>query len=261
MEKILTAGQFILTIKEAPVKENAKAIADTVLQAFDEKNKMLPYMERLEKILPGIAGLVCKEMSYEEIYGIVERLVEQRVSMDKSHIEEKTGYFYRVAKQRLLEAIAELMRLFGMEYPDPPHFICCLGIYNPFPRSVLRKEYALHFAVSDEVFLRASLHEINHMILFDKWNNMHGCCDYREPDFPDPLWFLEELAIAPTLNDSRIQKVLPIRHRAYASLEKTMAGGIPLTDHIQQIYEKSDTIECFLEDAYLLLSKYSKDAT
>lgn len=36
MEKILTAGQFILTIKEAPVKENAKAIADTVLQAFDE---------------------------------------------------------------------------------------------------------------------------------------------------------------------------------------------------------------------------------
>lgn len=256
MEKILTAEQFVLTIKEAPVKENAKAIADTVLQAFDENNTMLPYMERLEKILPGIAGLVCKEMSYEEIYGIVERLVEQQVWKDKSHIEEKTDYFYGIAKQRLTEAIAELMRLFGMEYPELPHFICCLGIYNPFPRSVLGKEYGLHFDVSDEVFLRASLHEINHMILFDKWNSMHDCHDRREPEFPDPLWFLEELAIAPTLNDSCIQKILPIRHRAYASLEETVAWGIPLTDRVQQIYDKSDTIECFLEDAYLLLTKY-----
>lgn len=256
--KILNAEQFVLIIKEAPVAENAKAIADTVLQAFDADNKMLPYMERLEKILPGIEGLVQKEMPYEEIYGIAKRLIAQRVSMEESRIAEKVDHFYKVAQQRLSEAIAELMRLFETTYPALPYFTCCLGIYNPFPRSVLSKEYALHFDVTDEVFLRASLHEINHMLLFDKWKRMHGGCDCREPEFPDTLWFLEELAIAPTLNDSRMQKILPIKHRAYASLEETMVEGAPLTEHIQRIYEGSETIECFLEDAYSFLQACRK---
>ncbi len=34
---------------------------------------------------------------------------------------------------------------------------------------------------------------------------MFGYETHKEPDFPDILWFLEELKIELTLNDSRIQ--------------------------------------------------------
>ena len=83
---------------------------------------------------------------------------------------------------------------------------------------MLKKEYCLHYDISDTVFLRASLHEINHMALFDKWCSMQKIQLENEPEYPDILWYLEELAVAPTLNDPRIQRIVPVPHSPYQSM-------------------------------------------
>ncbi len=150
--------------------------------------------------------------------------------------------------------------MFQLHYSAPQRFTCWLGLYNPFPRSVLKKEYCLHYDVSDAVFLRASLHEINHMILYDKWCATHGGERHREPEFPDTLWYLEELAVVPTLNDQRIQKIVLVRHSAYQSLEETLVDGIPLPEQIEKIYGQGEDIPVFLQKAYdfLVKSGFSK---
>lgn len=240
----------IVEINTASYKENTAAVTETLMTAFDKTNKTLPFMERTEKILPGISGRVNEKMTYEEIYFIVEDMILKKLEIDKNYIENTVIRFRDLAKKILFEAVEKMIEMFSAEYAALPVFKCRLGVYNPFPRSVLKKEYFLHYDISDEVFLRASLHEINHMILFDKWKSMHGCDNLREPEFPDVLWFLEELAIEPTLNDGCMQKIVPIKHKAYDSLKKTEINGVSLTSHIQRIYDGKKNMEDFLDAAY-----------
>lgn len=240
----------IVEISTASYKENTAAVTETLMIAFNKANKTLPFMERTEKILPGISRRVNEKMTYEEIYFIVEDMILKQLEIDKKYIENTIVNFRNLAKKSLFDAVKKMIEMFSAEYPSLPVFKCRLGVYNPFPRSVLKKEYFLHYDISDEVFLRASLHEINHMILFDKWKSMHGYDGLQEPEFPDALWFLEELAIEPTLNDDCMQKIVPINHKAYDSLKKTEIDGVSLTSHIQRIYNGKKNIEDFLDTAY-----------
>lgn len=207
-------------------------------------------MERTEKILPGIKSAVNEKMCFEEVYSVVEKMISEQLKRDEKQIEEKAGHFYDCAQSLLLKAVQEMIEMFSLEYDKPPFFKCFLGVYNPFPREVLKKEYFLHYNISDDVFMRASLHEINHMIFFDKWKSMHGYSGAGEPIFPETLWFLEELVIEPTLNDERIQRLVPIKHSAYDSFKKTEIEGMSLTQHIQNIYDGRKNIEDFIDRAY-----------
>lgn len=247
-------NNFLIEIETAFFKDNAKTVTETLLVALRKTNTTLPFMERTEKILPGISDMVSEQMSYEEIYTIVEDMILKRLKTDKEYIKEKTDHFYMQAQGVLSTAIEKMIEIFSVEYSVSPIFKCFLGVNNPFPRSVMNKEYFLHNDISDEMFLKASLHEINHMILFDKWKSMHGYNSNGEPEFPSVLWYLEELAIEPTLNDRCIQEIIPIRHSAYDSLKKVQIDGISLTEHIQRIYEQGKNIEVFLDTAYDFLS-------
>ncbi len=84
---------------------------------------------------------------------------------------------------------------------------------------------------------------------------MFGYETHKEPDFPDILWFLEELKIELTLNDSRIQNIVPIKHNAYDLFKKTLIDLIPLTSFIQNLYDNSKNIEDFIDTAYCFLRK------
>ncbi len=244
---------FKIEIKVSPCKVNARSVADNLITALNKSNPAVPLMERTEKILPGICETVNEKTDPNEIYLIVEKMISDRLKKDETHISEKIKHFNALARNILSEAVEEITEIFSLKYKQPVEFRCFLGIYNPFPRSVLTKEYFLHYDISDEVFLRASLHEINHMIFFDKWKNMFGYETHKEPDFPDILWFLEELIIEPTLNDSRIQNIVPIKHNAYDSFKKISIDGIPLTSYVQNLYDCRENIEDFIDTAYCFI--------
>lgn len=248
--------QFDLIIRKSSAEDNAKKIADTIALGFSGENGMLPYIERVIKILPELQGVIYKGMDYDGIYARVEDILTWRLTEAARPIQEKVKRFEYLVHEKLTEAVEQLQEIFELQYADKQVYHCYLGFYNPFPRSVLTREYWLHYDISDEVFLRASLHEINHMILFDKWKSLHGYEEKKEPDYPDILWLLEELAIEPTLNDQRIQRIIPIRHEAYESLKAIEVGGKPITLHIQEIYDASGNIRTFLEESYYFLQNH-----
>lgn len=246
---------FDLSVKKAAIEHNVRAVTDTIILSREGKNEMLPYMERVVKMLPEVADRIHGSMTNEGIYTLIKDLITARFAENEEMMQRKIRHFESLAQKALFDGIGKLLDIFGMKYDEKQVFHCCLGFYNPFPREVLSKKYWLHYDVSDEIFQRASMHEINHMILFDKWKSMHGYEKEQEPVYPDILWFLEELAIEPTLNDSRIQKIIPIRHEAYASLRAIRIAGEPLTRHIQKIYDDSPDMETFLDAAYCFLEE------
>lgn len=246
---------FDISIEKTAIEHNVRAVTNTIILSREGKNKMLPYMERVAKMLPEVADRIHESMTNEEIYIQIEDLITARFAENEEVMRWKIRHFESLAQKPLYDGIGKLLDIFGMKYDEKQVFHCYLGFYNPFPREVLSKKYWLHYDVSDEIFQRASMHEINHMILFDKWKSMHGYEKGQEPVYPDILWFLEEIAIEPTLNDRRIQEIIPIRHEAYASLRAIQIAGEPLTRHIQKIYDNSSDMEAFLDAAYCFLEE------
>lgn len=85
------------------------------------------------------------------------------------------------------------------------------------------------------------MHEINHFVLFEKWKSMNGYAKAREPEQPEPLWFLEEMIVDPTLNTKALQEIVPYPQKAY-----------------EQFYTAS-IIEEFLERTYRYIEDNLKE--
>ncbi len=91
------------------------------------------------------------------------------------------------------------------------------------------------------------------------WKELYGYKGEKKPEYPDLLWFLEELAIDPTLNNSCMQDLLPIRHRAYDSLRAIEIEGKPITTHMQEIYDARSGLGNFPEQDYCFLQGHCKE--
>lgn len=251
--------RYDLLIKKTSVHDNVKIIADTIALALNETNKMLPYMDRVTKILPELKDEIHGRMTCDSIFTQVEKLLIRRLEEADGAIKDQMIHFEDLAREKLTAPVLRMLELFEIQHMGNRVFRCYLGFYNPFPRNVLTGEYWLYYGIPDDIFLRASLHEINHMILFEKWKELYGYKEEKEPEYPDILWFLEELAIEPVLNDSSIQELLPIRHRAYDSLRAIEIEGKPITTQIQEIYDARSSMGNFLEEAYFFLQSHSKE--
>lgn len=246
---------FSINIVESDRDRNTKEIVDTLMTALYEKNDTLPFLNRVFKMLPELTNEIYPGLTSDEIWNKVSQVINDRYINEEEQIQLKIQYFSGLIKSNLLPAIQELTRIYNVNYETEQRCTCFLGFFNPFPRDVILKEFCIHYDVSDEVFLRSSIHEINHMMLFDKCKEMHGYSNNVEPSYPDVLWYLEELAIEPTLNDSRIQNIIPIRHDAYESFKNIIIEGSSLTYHIQDIYNRSECIEEFLDSAYAFVEQ------
>lgn len=248
-----------ILVQEASIDMNIGIITTTLATALCQQNKTLPFMERVIKILPELDDQIHKKLSQPELNKLVENVLKQRF------LDERESIFKMVEQKRLLiekevlPAVDEMLKLFNFSYEKKQRIYCYLGFFNPFPRDVLKKEYCTHYLVSNEIFIKSSLHEINHMILFDKWKAIYGYEKDKEPVFPEPLWYLEELSIEPTLNTPRIQRLAPFEHKAYDSFYKIIINGKSLPEQIQNIYENSSNIEEYLTQSYKYIEKYLED--
>ena len=97
------------------------------------------------------------------------------------------------------------------------------------------------------------------MIFFEKWNELHGG-NCEEKQWPDPLWYLEEIIVDPTLNDERVKCHTLYENLAYPMFyEKDNASGLSIMDKIKEIYKDKQSINSFLEDSYSIVNDWMKE--
>lgn len=248
-----------IIVKKMDVEVNTRYICRYVNPQFNRKNKSRPFAERTYILYPELRGKILDDMDNEEIYIIVRPsvdkvFIEKELELDRK-IEQLQASFDRIQE----ELMSNLIASFEMNWPEEYESITCyVGCISSFPRNVITKEFFVSYEKDLDMLMMASIHEINHFVLFEKWKQMHGYDKENEPLYPDTLWFLEEMAVDPTLNIPCIQKVAPYPQKAYDQFYECMIEGVSAEDHIINMYINRTSIEDFLNTTYDFIDNNKK---
>lgn len=245
-----------LLVKKVDFNENIMYINNLLSKEFLSFNKSLPFADKVFGLIPELKTRITESLTDEERYNIIHSVVMERLNRNSDEIDKqvmnlqnKFNMFYNPFLERLLE-------LFNLEWDKcQPQIICYLGCYPVFPRSVMTKEFYINYNTVDERIFTGSLHEINHFVLFEKWKSMHGYTKTVEPVYPEPLWYLEEIAVDPTLNEACLMEIAPYPQKAYQQFYKADREGISIMDRIKKIYNERSSIEEFLDKAYEFIAE------
>lgn len=248
-----------IVVEKMDLETNINFICRYVNPEFNRKNKSRPFAERTYVLYPELRGKITENMDEKEIYSIVrpcvERVLTEKAEEIDSKIYELQTAFDGIQEQLLLNLIS----LFEMAWPQDQKYIkCYVGCTSSFPRNVMTKEFFVSYEKDKDMLMMAAIHEINHFVLFEKWRQMHGYEAEKEPLYPDTLWFLEEMAVDPTLNVPCIQKVAPYPQKAYEQFYERNINGTSAEEHIINLFDDRTSMEDFLDKAYQFIDTYKE---
>ncbi|MDF2538434.1 MAG: hypothetical protein K0S76_1455 [Herbinix sp.] len=194
-------------------------------------------------------------MTHHEIYHEVDIVVKNRLLRDSDEINQRVVHLQEVLNHIYYPTMEQMLKLFELKWDDrESEIVCFLGCCPVFPRNVITKEYYVNHNTVDDKLIKASIHELNHFVLFEKWKSMHGYDRATEPIHPEPLWFLEEIAIDPTLNEELMQKVAPYPQTAYQQFYEQTIDGMSVMDQIKKIYIIRENMADFLDKAHMYIT-------
>lgn len=245
----------LIKVEISNLTYNIHSISGILYDSFSERNKSLPFKERVFHIFPQLSETIKDGMTNDDIHEVVKMILHKEYQEHIDEMEKRRVELSEKLDELQKIIIPKMLQLFEVDWPEEQKYITCyLGLYTVFPRNVLTKEYWIHYKVLDDVFMRASLHEINHFILFEKWKAIHGYEYDIEPEHPDVLWFLEEMAVDPTLNTPLMQEVAPYPQKAYKSFYDNKLQGMPIENHIIKFFQERKNMADFLDSAYRFIS-------
>ena len=240
-----------IIVKKMDLETNIDFICRYVNPEFCKRNKTRPFAERTYQLYPDLRGKINDSMSDREIYEIVQpvviRVYEEKLEEMNQKIRELQILFSKI-EGPLME---QMTKLFQLDWPSQyENIICYVGCISSFPRNVMTKKFFISYEKDLDFLMMVSIHEINHFVLFEKWKQMHGYEKEEEPSYPEPLWFLLEMAVDPTLNTPIMQAAAPYPQKAYEQFYERFVDGMSAEDHIIKRYQQADSIEQFLDEAY-----------
>ena len=213
-----------------------------------QKNNTRPFYEKTIALYPELRE-VDRMTDETEREAMIRRAVIGRLEDNREEIQKRMDYFSGRFDTFLYDFMEACCRLFNYEWKAEERVITCYTGYLPFyPRSAADKCFFVSYQDEERVFSGA-VHEINHMIFFEKWNEMHGG-GIREPAWPDPLWYLEEMIVDPMLNEESVRKHTLYENKAYPLFYEPDGTGESMMDRIQKLFRTRSSIEDFLEKAY-----------
>jgi hypothetical protein len=248
-----------IVVVKMDLELNIKLICKYVNPEFNRKNKSRPFAERTYLLYPELRGKILESMDNDEIYMIVKPSVEKVFIEKELDIDRKIGQLQASFNSIQKELMPNLLDTFELKWPEEYERITCyIGCISSFPRNIITKEFFVSYEKDIAMLMMASIHEINHFILFEKWKQMHGYDKENEPLYPDTLWFLQEMAVDPTLNIPCIQNVAPYQQKAYEQFYERMIDGISAENHIINMFINRTSIADFLNTAYDFIDKHKR---
>lgn len=141
-----------IVVEEASIDMNIEIIIDTLITALSQQNKTLPFMERVIKMLPELEKEIHENLSQQELYKLVQNVLKQRFIVEREPLLKMVEQKRLLIEKEVVPAVDEMLKLFDFSYETKQQIYCYLGFFNPFPRNVIKKEYFIHYLVSDEIF-------------------------------------------------------------------------------------------------------------
>ena len=235
-------------------EENVKFITN-YLSDDKRKNNTRPFYEKTISLYPELA--VIEKIEDETMrMEIIRQAVLKRLSDHETEIQQRIEYFSKKFDMFIYDFLEAQCKLFNYEWKEKqPEIICYVGYLPFYPRSAKDKCFYVSFQDEERVFSGA-VHEINHMIFFEKWNEMHGG-NCEEKVWPDPLWYLEEIIVDPTLNEESVKRFTLYENKAYPQFYVPKPNDSEsIMDKVKKCYKCRKNIEEFLNEAYKIVCDY-----
>lgn len=240
-----------IQVKVSDFDYNVQYVVNLLSDGYSEKNKSLPFRERVLHTFPLLANKIQEQMTKSQVYEIIKLMLEQEYADARKQMEARIIELKNVFNHIQASILPQMLALFEIDWPwEQKEITCYLGLYPVFPRDVITKEYWIHYKIKEEMVIKASLHEINHFVLFEKWKSMHGYTGKEQPIHPEALWFLEEMAVDPTMNCRRMQETAPFPQKAYDKFYNNYINDISIEEYIINLFDKSENMADFLNSAY-----------
>ena len=147
-----------------------------------QENNTRPFYEKTIALYPELRD-IDRVTDEDERETMIRGVVLRRLEDNREEIRRRMDYFSERFDMFMDGFIEASCRLFNYEWKTEEPVITCYTGYLPFyPRSARDKCFYVSYQDEERVFSGA-VHEINHMIFFEKWQEMHGG-SIREPAWP-----------------------------------------------------------------------------
>lgn len=248
----------ILKVKKIDPELNVNFIKNYLSKEKNE-NTTRPFFEKTISLYPELECIKDIEC-FEKREEIIRKAVLRRLKENEIDILNRIEHFTEVFNSFIYDNIEAQCKMYNYQWSEKyPEIHCYVGYLPFYPRSTEEKCFYVSYQDEERVFSGA-VHEINHMIFYEKWKEMHGFKG-AEPSWPDPLWYLEEIIVDPTLNDERVRPYTLYENKAYPQFYiANKNNDKSIMAKIKECYgNHKNNIEEFIEEAYkIVLLEYGE---
>lgn len=219
---------------------------------WDWSDKVLSKYPALEKKLSGVSSKKEREKIEHAFFSFILK-TKKKMFIAKQKKFQKAWNKINNPVMRALEDVVEC------EWPSSDKVFTAYLTPNPIcPRWIKERKFHLYFRKAMLNMKTASVHEIHHFIYFEKWKQLFPDWKWKEFETPHLVWALSEMVPGIVLNDSRIQKYVKWKHRAYKEYECISIHGKPLMSYLQKYYDERKDFADFLKKSWKFVQKNEK---
>ena len=243
-----------IVVQQLPISFNANLICRNLSPA-KAINKTRPFAEKTYSMFPELLG-VLDGKDEEERNEIIRQAVEKRLIDSAEEIVERVQYFQSKFDSFLYGFIEAQCKLYNYSWKEVhPRINCYVGYIPFYPRHDIDKWFCVSYNDEERAFSGA-VHEINHMIFYEKWKEINDLDSMSSPRFPEPIWFFQEMIVDPTLNDPMVKPYTLYENRAYDQFYTQMVDGKSVMDHLREMYCQKTSIETFMRKGFAFVEKH-----
>lgn len=236
------------------IKDNLESLV-WYAKPENSKNSPLNFYDFTLRLFPELVGKLKENMNDEDVYLLLEREVKpilESVHNNKNDIEEYQEAWDKVND----EVMKDLESVLDINW-NCEEIICYVGLQPVCPRDILGRCFAVNYGMDIDEVISACIHELCHIIYFEKWMSIYP--NYSEEEFDNPhiVWYLSEAMIDPLINNDTFKKYTSYDLSAYSVFYETYIDGESVID-ILRSYVKNYNIEEAIKMGYELFKKNEK---
>jgi hypothetical protein len=189
------------------------------------------------------------DMSREEIIIILSK-IENEWAKEMEPLKEVTNLFQQSWDLINDNVMNDLSNRLNIKWPEDCLDINAnLGIMYACPRYISKRQFDADIHADFNRLKMITIHEICHMLYFEKWKELYNDYDEKHYNNPHIIWHLSEAIIDPLLNNETFTKYTNMTIGSYNRFYSTKINDESIIDILRNIMN-NNSIEDAIKGSY-----------
>lgn len=210
------------------------------LNPENSKNSPLDFYHFTLKLFPELNGKITSNMNDEEIYIVLDKYIRPTLNQIYTNSKEEEEY-QSIWDEVNDDVMVDLENKLNIKW-NSSEITCRLCMLPVCSRDILGKTFDINYGRSKDNVIATGVHELCHMLYYEKWMEIFP--NYSEEEFDNPhiAWYLSEAMIGPLINNETFKKYTSDDLSAYTVFYETVIEGKTVIDILRE-YVNNYSIE------------------